>query len=142
MPTVRLGYGRSAIEHPFDPARFSLFAPDDARGSALTDAEIDAALDAPIESPPLEERIAADDTVLIVVSDATRATGSAQIIELLLRRLTNLGVPARNVAIIFATGIHRAVRPEEKVQLLGATVAQRIRIIDHDAGDEAQCVAI
>ena len=80
--------------------------------------------------------------MLIVVSDATRATGSAQIIELLLRRLTVLGVPARNVAIIFATGIHRAVRPEERVQLLGASVAEHTRIIDHDASDEAQCVAI
>ena len=52
--------------------------------------------------------------MLIVVSDATRATGSAQIINLLVRRLIENGVPPNNLAIIFATGIHRAVREAER----------------------------
>jgi nickel-dependent lactate racemase len=142
MPTVRLGYGNSAVELPYDASRFTIFAPDESQSHRLSDAEIQAALDRPIESPRLEELIGVDDTVLIVVSDATRATGSAQLVELLLRRLSDRGVAAGNVAIIFATGIHRAVRPEEKVQLLGASVADRVRIIDHDASDEAQCVAV
>ena len=142
MPTVRLGYGRSAIEYEFDGSRFSLFAPDDSQSRPLSDAEILTALDAPIGSPPLDDLITPQDTVLIVVSDATRATGSAQIVALLLGKLTDHGVPQDNLAIIFATGIHRAVRPEEKIQLLGASVAQRIRTIDHDAGDASHCTHV
>src|SRR5439155_4385690 len=78
------------------------------------------------------------DSVLIVVSDATRATGSARIINLLVRRLIQTGVEPGEIAIIFATGIHRAVRPDEKAELLTPFVAQRIRTIDHDAYDASQ----
>src|SRR5207237_1387250 len=87
---------------------------------------VNAALDAQIESPLLEELIAAGDTVLIVVSDATRATDSAQIINLLVRRLIQNGIQPGDIAIIFATGIHRAVRPDEKVELLTLFITQRI----------------
>jgi nickel-dependent lactate racemase len=107
---------------------------------SLTDAEIDSALDAPIDSPPLDEVIEPNDSVLIVVSDATRATGSAQVVNLLVRRLIQNGIQPGNIAIIFATGIHRAVRPDEKIQLLTSFIAQRIRTIDHDAYDDSQLV--
>src|SRR5207248_10614289 len=103
---------------------------------------VSAALDDPIGSPPLEELIAPGDTVLIVTSDATRATGSAQIINLLVRRLIQNGVQAGDLAIIFATGIHRAVRREEKIELLTSFIAQRIRTLDHDAYDAAQLIQI
>src|SRR5205807_842787 len=93
-------------------------------------------------SPPLEELIEAGETVLIVVSDATRATGSAQIINLLVRRLIQNGTAPGDIAIIFATGIHRAVRPEEKTQLLTSFIAQRIRTIDHDANNSDQLIEI
>src|SRR5205085_7700667 len=95
-----------------------------------------------IDSPPLEELIHSGDTVLIVVSDATRATGSAQIINLLVRGLIQNGIPSSDIAIIFAIGIHRAVRTAEKVDLLTAFIAQRIRIINHDAYDSAQLVQV
>src|ERR687886_159247 len=52
--------------------------------------------------------------VRFVVSDATRATGSAQVAHLLVRRLVGLGVAPINLRIIFATGIHRKVTREEK----------------------------
>ena len=80
--------------------------------------------------------------MLIVVSDATRATGSAQIVNLLVRRLIQNGIEPGAMAIIFATGIHRPVRPEEKAELLTPFIAQRIRTIDHDAEDASQLIAI
>ncbi|HSQ23091.1 MAG TPA: nickel-dependent lactate racemase [Pyrinomonadaceae bacterium] len=142
MPAIQLGYGQSTINFDYDSARFEILAPNDRDSHALSDVEVNAALDTPIDSPPLEDLITADDTVLIVVSDATRATGSAQIISLLVRRLIETGVQPNNVAIIFATGIHRAVRPQEKTQLLTSFIAQRIRTIDHDASDPAQLIQI
>lgn len=142
MPTIQLGYGQSTINFDYDSPRFEVLSPDEGESHALSDAEVNAALDAPIESPPVEDLITPDDTVLIVASDATRATGSAQIINLLVRRLIENGVLPNNVAIIFATGIHRAVRPQEKTELLTSFIAQRIRTIDHNASDSAQLIQI
>ena len=142
MSTTQLGYGHSAIEFDYDAARFDLIAPNTNESHQLSDAEINAALDTPIDSKPLEDLIAPGDTVLIVTSDATRATGSAQVINLLVRRLIQHGVLPGGIAIIFATGIHRAVRPEEKTQLLTSFIAQRIRTIDHDAYDPSQLIQV
>jgi nickel-dependent lactate racemase len=82
------------------------------------------------------------DNVLIVASDATRATASARIINLLVRRLIQNGTAPGDIAIIFATGIHRAVRPDEKSELLTPFIAQRIRTLDHDAYDPSQLIQL
>src|SRR3989440_2713578 len=142
MSTIELGYGRGSIDFDYDAAQFDVLARPQSETRPLSDAEIGAAIDAPIDSPPLEDQIAAGDRVLIVVSDATRATGSAQIINLLVRRLIQNGVSSGDIAIIFATGIHRAVRAEEKAELLTPFIAQRIRTIDHDAYRPAQLMQV
>jgi len=142
MPTIELGYGRGSIKFDYDSARFDVLAPDERSRSPLSDAEIGAALDTPIESPPLEDLIASGDGVLIVTSDATRATGSAQIINVLVRRLIQSGIAPSEIAIIFATGIHRAVTAEERVELLTPFIAQRVRTIDHNAYERSQLVQI
>jgi nickel-dependent lactate racemase len=142
MPTIQLGYGHSSIDFDYDSDRFEILAPNEADSHALSDVEVNAGIDAPIESPPLEDLMTPDDSALIVVSDATRATGSAQIINLLVRRLIENGVPPNNLAIIFATGIHRAVRAQEKTELLTSFIAQRIRTIDHNASDSSQLMEV
>src|ERR1700730_5293273 len=138
MPTIELNYGRGALNFTYDTGRFDVLATSEAATHPLSDVEIGAAFDAPIDSPPLDDLIAPGDNVLIVASDATRATGSAQVINLLVRRLIQNGSPPEDIAIIFATGIHRAVRSEEKAELLTPFIAQRIRTIDHNAYDASQ----
>ncbi|HEX8176712.1 MAG TPA: nickel-dependent lactate racemase [Pyrinomonadaceae bacterium] len=137
MSSVRLGYGRASVAFDYDASRFRLLAPLEREGERpLSDAEIGAAFDAPIGSPPLEELVAAGDSVLIVVSDATRASASSQVVNLLVRRLIESGVSPGEIRVIFATGIHRAVTPSEKLELLSPFIAQRIRTLNHDAYDE------
>jgi lactate racemase len=140
MPLINLGYGRGSASFEYDAAQYRLLAPRDSeREHALSDAEVGAALDAPIGSPPLEEIVSAGDSVLIVVSDATRATASSQVVNLLVRRLIESGISPQDIRIIFATGIHRAVTRAEKLELLSPFIVQRIRTLDHDAYDkEAQ----
>jgi lactate racemase len=139
MPTSQLGYGRGSINFDYASAHFDVLAPnEDLR--PLTDGEIGAAMDVPIDSRPLEDIVESGDTVLIVVSDATRATASAQVVNLLVRRLIQAGTPPHEIAIIFATGIHRPVRDAEKAELLTPFIAQRIRTIDHDAYDRANLI--
>src|ERR1044071_4052552 len=137
MDRIELGYGRGAIEFNFDTTRFDVISTDKNEPS-LTDFEIGAAFDAPISSPPLDEIVSSDDSVLIVVSDATRATGSAQIVNLLVRRLLQAGVSPSQMAVIFATGIHRPVTEKEKVELLTPFIVQRLRVLTHDAYDQTK----
>src|SRR2546421_3713972 len=142
MATIELGYGRSSITFEYEDARFDVLAPNETEARPLSDNEVNAALDAPIDSAALEESISPGETVLIVVSDATRASGSAQIINLLVRRLIQNGIQPGDIAIIFATGIHRAVRPDEKTELLTSFITQRIRTLDHDAYRPSQLIQI
>lgn len=132
-----MGYGRGSVAFDYDEARLRLLAPHDAEAEgALSDAEVGAGIDAPIGSPPLEEIVSAGDSVLIVVSDATRASASSQVVNLLVRRLIESGVSPGEIRIIFATGIHRAVTHAEKLELLSPFIAQRVRTLDHDAYDK------
>jgi nickel-dependent lactate racemase len=140
MKQIELGYGRGSQTVSFDEGRFRVLTTEISEDHPLSDAEIGAALDEPIDSVGIEEIFAPGDTVLIVVSDATRATASAQIVNLLVRRLIASGIAAQDIAVIFATGIHRAVTVEEKKELLTPFVFQRLKTIDHDALDSGTMV--
>src|SRR5215471_5757957 len=142
MPTIELGYGRSQAKFDYETSRFDVLSAGNPSLRPLSDAEVGAALDQPIDSPQLGELIDGQDTVLIVVSDATRATGSAQIVNLLVRRLIENHVAASNIAIIFSTGIHRPVRTEEKTELLTPFIVQRIRALNHNAQDPSELIEI
>lgn len=139
---IALGYGRSTLSLNYDEEQYRVLTADARAEEPLTDAQIGAALDAPIAAPPLEEIVAPGETVLIVVSDATRASASAQVVNLLVRRLIESGVAPRDISIIFATGLHRAVTAEEKRELLTPFIVQRIKTLDHDAADDSSLVEI
>src|SRR5687768_1236883 len=130
-----LAYGRGSIKFVADDDRFQVITDQSTSEPPLRDIQIGAAFDSPIASPPLDEIAGSDDSVLLVVSDATRATASAQIVNLLVRRLIQNRVSPGNLAVIFATGIHRRVSDEEKRELLTPFIVQRIRMLDHDAYD-------
>jgi lactate racemase len=131
---IELGYGRGQLEFNFDTTRFDVITTD-IHESPLSDLEVGAAFDAPIASPPIDEIVSSDDSVLIVVSDATRATASTQVVNLLVRRLVQTGVSPSRMAVIFATGLHRPVTEKERVELLTPFIVQRLQTIQHDAYD-------
>ena len=137
MSHIELGYGRGTVSFEFDEGRFGVLEAVEDGGRPLSDAEVGAAIDDPFDSPPLEDILSPGESVLVVVSDATRATASAQVVNLLVRRLIALGVAPYDLRVIFATGIHRRVTREEKADLLSPFIVQRIRTLNHDPFDEA-----
>src|ERR1044072_2115761 len=141
MGNVQLGYGRGSLPFEFEEGRFRVLEAEAREERALTDAEVGAGIDDPLDSQPLEEIISPGESVLIVVSDATRATGSAQVGNLLVRRLIALGVAPYALPIIFPTGIHRPVTREEKAELLTPFIVQRVRTLGHDPSDASQHVS-
>jgi nickel-dependent lactate racemase len=142
MAIIQLGYGRGTIPFEFESGRFEVLEAEALDERPLTDAEVGALIDDPVDSQPLEDIISPGESVLIVVSDATRATGSAQVVNLLARRLIALGVAPYDLRVIFATGIHRPVTREEKAELLTPFIVQRVRTLTHDAADESRHVQL
>lgn len=134
MPTIQLKYGKSTVSFDFDENRFEILG-EPKSFPALSDVEIGAAFDSPIDSPPIEEIIKAGETILIVVPDATRQVASGQIVNLLVRRLIANGTMPFDIAAIFATGIHRAVTETEKIEILTPFIAQRVKTFNHNARD-------
>jgi len=142
MSEIELAYGIGSVNFVFDENQFSILSNQSEPRKALSDAEIGAAFDLPIASPPLDDIVLPDDSVLVVVSDATRATASAQIVNLLVRRVLQSGVSPAKIAVIFATGIHRAVTAQEKIDLLTPFIAQRVKTIDHNAYDSDRLITL
>jgi nickel-dependent lactate racemase len=134
MPTIELRLGGSSIPFDYEPSRFEVLLPP-ATNAPLGDPEIGAALEHPVGSEPLEEIIDPGETVLLVLPDATRQSGCAQIVNLVVRRLIANGSAPSDINIIFATGIHRPVTEDEKQHLLTPFIAQRIKTLRHDAND-------
>lgn len=134
MSQTTLGYGRRTLELQYDDARFRVLASETSSVAVpLADTDIFLAFDVPYDSPPLDDIISIGESVLIVVPDATRRAGTSQIVNLLVRRLVQAGVTPADIRIIFATGLHRAVTPDERRELLTDFIVQRIAIFEHDA---------
>jgi nickel-dependent lactate racemase len=142
MAEILLGYGNGSVPVSFDEKRFSVLAGDVSHLTPLSDLQISAAFDDPIDSPPLEEMVSDAETVLIVVPDGTRSTASAQIVNLLVRRIVAAGIQPFNIRIIFATGLHRAVTAAEKKEILGSFIDQRIKTLGHHPRDLMQIVRL
>lgn len=138
MQEMQLAYGSGTVNIVFAEDRFEVLAPNAAPREPLSDLQIGGTLDSPIDSPPLEELLTPGETVLIVASDATRATASAQVINLLVRRVIQQGISPADITIIFANGIHRSTTAAEKLELLTPFITQRIKVVDHNALDEKQ----
>jgi lactate racemase len=134
MPVIQLRYGQSEIPLDFDENQFQVLG-SEVESRPLSDVEIGERFDAPINSQTLEEIVNPNETVLIVVPDATRAAAAGQIVNLLVRRLIANGTAPYDIRIIFATGIHRPVTEAEKAEILTPFIVQRMKILDHNARD-------
>lgn len=99
---------------------------------------INGALDAPLGSLPLEQRLKADDRVLIVCDDLTRPTPARQLLPPLLERLHQAGLSERQVEILFALGTHRPMTSSEMQAKIGQVVFARIACHNHNAFDHEQ----
>ena len=94
-----------------------------------------AALETPIEAPPLRELARGRHDAVIVVSDRTRPVPNALILPPILDALRAGGLPPDRVSLEVATGLHRPNTPAELDEMLGTEIARSLRIVQHDARD-------
>jgi len=89
-----------------------------------------AAVENPVDLPPLREFLTSSDRVAVVVSDITRVTKADAILRALVRAV---GVNPRRMTIIVGLGMHRPTTLEEKKRIVGEEIFERARVVDHDA---------
>ncbi len=93
------------------------------------------ALENPIGADKLENLLAPDNKVMILVDDITRPTPAADIIPFVLERIHGVGIPLENVSFFAAMGTHRPMTEEELRIKLGAEVREKYQVINRDYRD-------
>ncbi len=71
-------------------------------------------------------------TVAIIVNDLTRSTPTAKMLPPVLKVLEARGISPENTVIVIATGTHRGLTEEEKVQVVGSEAFASYRVENHD----------
>lgn len=137
---VNLSYGRTGLPVEFPDDRTTVIEPTYIDGLPDQGGAVRQALEHPVGSAPLRERVRRDQTVAISVCDVTRPMPSATVLPVVLEALSH--VPADRIAIMIASGTHRATTRDELVEMLGADIVDRNRIVIHDAFDDAQLVSL
>lgn len=132
-PTT-LPFGTGRLPLPFD-APFRLDRAPEPAGPPPAASSVADALDRPVGVGSLRESLGGARRAIVAVSDATRATGSATFVPVLLERLAGAGV--REVAFAVGSGLHRRPTDEEVARILGDGVAARHEVLLHDPDDPA-----
>lgn len=140
---LELAYGREGlkIELPDDAPvtviepRFTPRLPDER--AALIEA-----LRNPIASRPLRELTTPEDDVAIIFSDLTRPMPNDRVLPPLLDELAASGVPDEQIVLINALGAHRPQTEEELIGMLSEDVFGRYHIVQHDAWNEDELIAV
>ncbi len=104
-----------------------------ARGLRNPVEAITRSLRSPIGSPPLSERLHPGDKVVVIVTDNTRACPDDQLLPPILAEIETR-VPAENITIIVALGLHPPLSKDQLIKKLGDRIVAGYNVINHDAG--------
>lgn len=138
---VNLPYGHTRLQLDADPARVILSNLHLLQSSENGASLVRKAMAAPIGSRSLQELAAGRRNAVIIISDHTRPVPSRDILPPMLEALRQ-GNPEIEITLLVATGCHRETTREELVRKLGPNIADRERIVVHDAFDPARNVEI
>ncbi len=130
---VTLQYGTTGLDVELPPTRVDVIVPRHVDGLADEASSFVSAVRHPIEWAPLRSVIAAGERLAVVIPDLTRPFPSDRVLPWLFRELEH--VAPQNVTVIIGTGSHRAAAPAEIASLVGADVAGRYRVVNHNAHD-------
>ncbi len=137
---VNLAYGRTGLAVEFPDDRTTVIEPTYLDGLPDQTGAVREAVERPLGSAPLRELVKTGQTVAISVCDVTRPMPSATVLPVVLDALAH--IPTEQIAILIASGTHRATTHDELVEMLGAAVVDRYRIVVHDAFDDAELTSL
>lgn len=138
---LKMPYGETKLAlHLPENLHISVIEPQHTPGLADPRAAIRAALNAPINMPPLKDLARPEDRVGIIFSDITRPTPNWLILPVVLEALSHL--PPENITLFNALGTHRENSPEEMRTMLGDDLVDRFRIVQNAPFDQSTQVCL
>jgi nickel-dependent lactate racemase len=140
---LRLAYGRAGLEIMLpDAAPVTIIEPEFVAGLPDEETAIVAALRSPTGTLPLQELVQPSDRVAVVFSDLTRPMPNDRVLPPLLEELAMAGVRDEQIVLINALGTHRPQTEAELRRMLGHSLVDRHRIVQHDAWDRENLVEV
>jgi nickel-dependent lactate racemase len=133
---VDLAYGRQGLRVSLPAGRTTVVTPAHQRAAPDPVATLRAALREPVAGPPLRAVVRPGQRVAVSVCDLTRPQPREAMLRALLDELAGIA-GADDLTVLIATGTHRGNTPAELAEMLGPELAARLRVINHDARDEA-----
>ena len=93
------------------------------------------ALSHPINSKKLSDLAEGKSSACIVVTDITRSCPDKELLPPILDEI-EMKIKRNDITILIASGMHRQMSYDEKVEKYGKNIVDNYRIVDHDARDE------
>ena len=139
--TVRIAYGTTGLDVELPAARTTVVSPSHQPAPSDPAALLREAMVHPVAGPPLRDVVSPGQRVAISVCDLTRPQPRELMVSALLAELE--GITTRDdVVILVATGTHRANTDAELRSMLGDELVDTVRIVNHDARDDASLVHV
>jgi nickel-dependent lactate racemase len=144
IDTREFKWGNKTLAVKFPAAyRVDWICPREIKATRSEEDIINQTLDHPIGSFPLEAVVKPGDNVAIIVNDMTRLWQKPQLLlDHILARLQRAGTRDQDIAIIVATGMHRADSDEHLRKIVGADNYGRLSVFDHDCRDPDRLVSV
>jgi nickel-dependent lactate racemase len=142
MKTIKMKLGNGYVDVSVPEENLLGVILKDAPVSGKTEEEVILdALDHPIGTPRLKDIVKHGETVCIVVSDITRAWQRMSVyLPHIVKELNDAGIKDKDIRFLSALGYHRKHTAEEHAVLLGPSLVQRFKIVDHDCLDQENMV--
>ncbi len=137
---VQLAYGQGHLPVEVPDDRTVIIEPSHNAGLSDEKAAVLAALNSPIGSAPLLERIKPTDKICILFTDITRATPNDRIIPWLLEHLKDH--PRENITLLNQLGTHRPNTKAEMEKMLTPAVVAGWRVLNHEPENEDALVQL
>lgn len=136
---LALPYGEKQVSFAIDDHRVSdLLQPSEATPAPDPEAEIERALNDPIQGPTIEALHPRHKQIGVVVDDSTRVTPTKNLLSVILRHLEGAGAAPNMIKVFIALGTHRKMTEDEIGEKYGYELAERYEIVNHDSGDKSQ----
>ena len=136
---VRLAYGEDGLDVDLPDDRTTVIAPSHQEPAPDATAEVVRALRYPLAGRPLRDLVRRGQTVAISICDGTRAQPRHVVVPAILEEI-GAAVALDDVVILVATGTHRGNTTAELRSMLGDDVVDSVRIVNHNARDNASLV--
>lgn len=138
---VKLAFAKTYQETVVEDERLlAVLTPNVLEGKGLPGQDaVRQALEHPIGTRRVSEIVRPGESVAIITSDVTRPFPAYQVLPPLLAEMESAGASIHDITVIFALGSHRKHTEVEMRKLVGDSVYDRVRCIDHDLAD---CVSM